>query len=100
MIKHVVMFRFAENAEGNTKTENLSIAKNMLEKLVGVVPTLISAEVSIDKCVSPTNYDLILETTFKTMEGLNDYIVHPAHKAVGEFIKKVYLDRACVDYEF
>ena len=100
MVKHIVMFRFMEQAEGKSKQENLTIAKDMLDKLLGVVPSLKSAEVSINTGSPPTNYDLVLVSDFESYTALNEYIVHPAHKAVDEFIKKVRLDRACVDYEY
>lgn len=100
MVKHIVMFRFAENAEGRTKAENLEIAKQMLEKLQGVVPTLKASNVNINGGSNPSNYDLVLEADYDSYEALSEYIVHPAHKAVGEFMKKVRIDRACVDYEY
>ena len=100
MVKHIVMFRFMEQADGKTKQENLVIAKDMLDKLLGVVPTLKSAEVNINSGSNPTNYDLVLVSDFDNYTALEEYIVHPAHKAVGEFMRKVRLDRACVDYEY
>ncbi len=100
MIKHIVMFRFMENAEGKTKAENVLTAKSMLEKLNGVVPSLKSSEIHLDVGSKSTNYDLVLISEFDDEDGLEQYIVHPAHKAVGEFMKKVRLDRACVDYTF
>ena len=33
MIKHIVMFKFKDEAEGKTKRENAVIAKNMLDSL-------------------------------------------------------------------
>ena len=100
MVKHIVMFRFMEQADGRSKAENIQIAKNMLEKLQGVVPTLKSSEVQVNDGSNPTNYDLILIADYDNYSDLAEYIVHPAHKAVGEFMKKVRLDRACVDYEY
>ena len=32
MVKHIVMFKFFENAEGRTKKENVEIAANMLKE--------------------------------------------------------------------
>ena len=101
MIKHIVMFKFMEEADGRTKAENLEIAKGMLEALQGVVPTLLSSRVSLGaEGQNPANYDLVLEAEYETMEALNEYIVHPEHKKVGQFMAKVRESRACVDYEF
>ena len=99
MVKHIVMFKFMEEAEGRTKAENVNIAKDMLEALQGTVPTLKSSEVKINTG-SADNHDLILIADYDSYEDLQAYIIHPAHKAVGEFMKKVRLSRACVDYEY
>lgn len=101
MVKHIVMFKFLPEAMGRTKKENLEIAKNMLEDLQGKVPTLLSSVVEINsENANPDNYDLVLVADCNSWEDLNAYIVHPLHKAVGEFMKDVRESRACVDYEY
>lgn len=101
MVKHIVMFKFMEEAEGRTKLENATIARDMLVALQGEVPTLLSSRVTLnsDKA-DKSNYDLILEADFESFDTLAEYIVHPKHKAVGAFMKNVRESRACVDYEY
>ncbi|MBE6543163.1 MAG: Dabb family protein [Ruminococcaceae bacterium] len=101
MIKHIVMFKFREQAEGRTAVENAQIAAEMLSALQGVVPTLKASRVSLNsEKATPANYELVLETEFDDMEGLAAYAVHPEHVKVGTFIRSVMVSRACVDYEF
>lgn len=101
MVKHIVMFKFKEEAEGRSKKENVKMTKDMLEALQGVVPTLVSSKVSTnDDKADDTNYDLILEADFESFEKLNEYIVHPEHKKVGVFMRPLRESRACVDYEY
>ena len=101
MVKHIVMFKFLEEAEGRSKSENVMMTKTMLDALKGVVPTLLSSKVTInDVKADPTNYDLVLESEFESFESLHEYIVHPEHKKVGEFMRPLRESRACVDYEF
>lgn len=101
MVKHIVMFRFKEEAEGRTRQENVQMTKDMLDALQGVVPTLLSSKVAInDKRADETNYDLVLEAEFESFESLREYIVHPEHKKVGEFMRPLRESRACVDYEY
>ena len=38
MLKHIVMWKLKEFAEGKTKAENALIMKESLERLVGIVP--------------------------------------------------------------
>ena len=101
MVKHIVMFKFLESAEGRTKKENLEIAANMLKDLQGKIPTLVASEVCFnDEKAAKSNYDMILLADYNDWEGLDEYIVHPLHKAVGEFMKGVRESRTCVDYEY
>ncbi|MFA9463265.1 MAG: Dabb family protein [Velocimicrobium sp.] len=101
MVRHIVMFEFLEEAEGKSKRENAEIAKVKLEALVGVVPSLLSAEVNLNsKNADPNNYDLVLITKHNDMEGLHAYATHPEHLKVGKFIGTVKKSRVCVDYEY
>lgn len=100
MIRHVVMFKFKEEAEGRTKAENLALAKGMLEALPAKIDWMRTSAVNINSPdADQTNYDLCLICDFDSWEDLNAYIVHPDHKAVGAFMRPVRLDRACVDFE-
>lgn len=101
MIRHVVMFKFLESAEGRTKEENVRMTADMLNALQGVVPTLKASNVYIGAaCADKTNCDLLLISDFDSFEDLQAYIVHPKHKAVGEFMRPLRESRACVDFEF
>ena len=101
MIRHIVMFKFLEEAEGRTKKENLEIAANMLKDLQGKVPTLVRSEVNLNSdSADKSNYDLVLVADYNDWQGLQEYLVHPLHKAVGEFMKGVRESRSCIDYEF
>lgn len=98
MIKHIVLWKLAEEADGRTKAENMKIMKEQLEKLVDLVPELISAEVGLN--LNGEEYDAALTCTFQSMEDLKIYDAHPEHMKVREFISKVRLSRIAVDYEF
>ncbi len=101
MVKHIVMFKFLESAEGRTKKENTEKAAQMLRDLQGKIPELLSSEVRINSDLADkTNYDLVLIADYNSWEDLNKYIEHPLHKAVGAFMKGVRESRSCVDYEY
>jgi len=101
MIKHIVFFKLAENAEGRTKAENAIYIKNELEALKNLIPEIRLIEVGINSSEAPEgNFDIALNSEFDTMADLDTYQVHPEHKRVAAYIGKVRTDRACVDYEF
>lgn len=95
MVVHIVMFKFQEAH----KTANLEKAKEMLENLMGKVPTLLSMEVGLNFAEEERAMDLSIVTTFSDKEGLQEYAVHPEHLKVVEFIKSVTEYSKVVDYE-
>ncbi|MDD3592426.1 MAG: Dabb family protein [Sulfurovum sp.] len=95
MVVHIVMFKFQEVH----KTANLEKAKEMLENLMGSVPTLLSMEVGLNIAEEERAMDLSIVTTFADKEGLQEYAVHPEHLKVVEFIRCVTEYSKVVDYE-
>lgn len=102
MIKHIVMWKLAGNAEGRTKAENAAVMKTMLEALPGKIEELKSAEVGIN--IAPLNSDavcdVVLTTTCASLEDLKVYAGHPEHQKVVQFISKVTEERRVADYEY
>lgn len=100
MIKHIVFFGLADNAEGKTKTENAKLIKLELEKLVQFIPEIKKIEVGINYPNAPkTNYDIALYSEFDNFDDINIYQEHPEHKKIASYIGKVHISRAAVDYE-
>lgn len=101
MIKHIVMWKLKEVAEGKTKSENAEIMKKLLEGLPAKIPELDSAEVGISFLQEDqdTHADVVLTTTCATVSELETYAAHPEHQKVVQFILKVTEERRVVDYE-
>lgn len=100
MIKHIVFFGLAEEAEGKSKAENALYIKNELENLIHHIPELKKIEVGINHPqASADNFDISLYTEFENMKDLQNYVDHPEHKRVAAYVGKVKTSRACVDYE-
>ena len=100
MIKHIVFFGLADNAEGKSKAENAVIIKSGLENLKHLIPQIKKIEVGINYPNAPkTNYDIALYSEFDTFEDIDIYQEHPEHKKVAAYIGKVRISRAAVDYE-
>lgn len=100
MIKHIVMWKLDSGYAGPEKEEILDTIKHKLKKLEGEVPTLKFIKVYINSAeADPSNYDILLDTTFESLDGLQTYANHPEHLKVIEFMKTIKKTRACVDYE-
>lgn len=99
MIKHIVMWNFAEEAEGADKATNLRTVRDALVALRTVVPGIITLEPVIPTEPFEHSYDLVLYSEFETPAALKAYAEHPDHVTVAGFIGKVRSTRVCVDYE-
>ena len=99
MLKHVVMWRFVEGAEGKSRSEHAQWMKEHLEALVGVVPEIRALEVGIDCNRGAAAYDAVLISLFDDAEALKRYKNHPAHQAISTHCKQGRESRTVVDYE-
>lgn len=99
MIRHVVMWKFAPEAMGHTREENMETVRTRLLALRDIVPEIRSMEIGKDVLHSEMSYDMALVMTFDSMEALERYKVHPEHKKISAFVKEVRIGRACVDFE-
>lgn len=100
MVKHVIMFKFKEEADGKTKAENLAIAADMSRNLMGKIPSLRSSATNFNAVPSPINYDLVIELTFDDLAGMQEFHVHPLHMELVNFLGIAGDALAAVDYEY
>lgn len=98
MLKHVVMWKLKEEAEGRTRKENAVWMKEHLEALVGVVPEIHSLQVGINVKEGEMAYDAVLISTFDNEIALASYKIHPEHVKVSSYCKKIRESRVVVDF--
>lgn len=98
MLKHIVMWKLADNAEGRTKEENLGYIRERLLALRPIIPEIRSMELGRDELHSEMSYDMALVMEFDDIAAMKRYKVHPDHVAVSEYVKKVRIARTVVDY--
>jgi hypothetical protein len=99
MIKHMVMWKLKDFAEGAKKSENAQNIKVQLEGLKNKIKEVRSMEVGININDSADSYDVALYSEFASLEDLKKYQNHPEHAKVGDFIIKRRLDRKVADYQ-
>ena len=99
MIKHIVMWKFKDFAEGNDRKTNIKIAEKMLLDLKYEIDAINYLEMGVNVNENSAAYDLVLYSEFKDMKALEEYQNHPGHLKVADFIGKVREARAVVDYE-
>ena len=99
MIRHIVMWRFKECAEGKSKRENMEIVRDSLYALLPVIPEIKKMEIGFDLSGTDMSMDLCLLTEFDSLDTLKTYAVHPEHVKVSTYVRKVIESRVVLDCE-
>ena len=99
MIKHIVMWKLHDEAEGFTKRENAERIKKELESLKEKIEQIRHLEAGINRNSSPAAFDVVLYSEFDDWDSLEIYQKHPAHEQFKEFLTPLRSDRVVVDYE-
>jgi hypothetical protein len=97
MVRHIVLWNYADGNTSEQNKENATKMKSLLEELPSMIDGVIAIKVRINE-MSGSNRDIMLDSLFESEEALAAYIEHPEHKRVGQFVRAVTKDRACIDY--
>ena len=99
MIRHIVMWKLKEEAEGADRLSNAREMKRRLDECAAIVPGILQFEVALAQPGLEATYDVVLNSAFESREALEAYASHPTHKALMPFFKAVRNERQCMDYE-
>jgi heme-degrading monooxygenase HmoA len=99
MIKHIVMWKLKDFAEGSDRAANAAKMKNKLDACANLVPGIRKFEVALAQPGLEATYDVVLYSEFDSKEALDAYADHPTHQAIKPFIGAVREARQCMDYE-
>ncbi|MDX1671914.1 MAG: Dabb family protein [Balneolaceae bacterium] len=102
MIRHVVMWKLKDKAEGANKEKNAEKMKLILEGLKTNIDEIKNVEVGINISKEEKDqdkaFDVVLISDFETDLDFTMYTRNPHHKKALEFINSVTDDRRFVDY--
>jgi heme-degrading monooxygenase HmoA len=99
MLKHIVMWKLKEHAEGADKATNARKLKGLLDACADIVPGIEKFEVALAEPDLEATYDVVLYSEFTSRAALNAYQEHPEHVALKPFIGAIRDARQCMDYE-
>ena len=99
MIRHVVMWKFKEEAEGKSRLENMEWVREHLYALLPIIPEIKKMEIGFDVKHTDMSMDLMLLTEFDSLDTLAYYAEHPEHLKVSGYVRKVIETRVVLDCE-
>ncbi|MEN8121669.1 MAG: Dabb family protein [Bacteroidota bacterium] len=99
MIEHIVMIKVSDSYKAETKLKKAQELKKLLENLPEKIEEIITYEIGLNISTSPNAYDLVLVSSFKSLEALEVYRVHAEHQKVLKKIKEYASSTTVVDYK-
>jgi quinol monooxygenase YgiN len=99
MLKHIVMWKLKDQAEGVNKATNALKMKALLDACANIVPGILKFEVALAQPDLEATYDVVLYSEFTSKAALDAYQEHPQHVALKPFIGAIREARQCMDYE-
>lgn len=103
MIRHVVMWKLKEEAEGSSKKKNAEKMKLILEGLKTSIDEIKNVEVGINITEEDDEpgaaFDVVLISDFETELDYTMYTRNSHHKKAIKFINSVIEERFFVDYK-
>ena len=100
MIRHVVMWKLKDSAEGKSREENIELISKELYALLPIIPEIKKMEIGFDVKHTDMSADLVLITEFEDLDTLKTYAEHPDHLLVSQYVRKVIDSRKVIDFEF
>ncbi len=98
MITHIVAWNFSnELTDAQKKAYGLQLQKEFAE-LINTVPSLTSITFTCNLEASSTRQAMLF-TTFDNIAGLDAYQAHPEHLKVAELVRKIMIERVCLDFD-
>ena len=98
MIRHIVMWKLKDHAEGADRAANALEMKRRLDACAAIVPGIVAFEVALAQPGHEASCDVILYAVFEDAATLAAYAAHPTHQALMPFFKAVRDSRSCMDY--
>lgn len=98
MLKHIVMWKLKDQAEGADKATNARKMKELLDGCANLVPGILRFEAALAQPGLEATYDVVLYSEFESQAALDAYQDHPEHIAIKPFIGAIREARQCMDY--
>ena len=96
MIKHMVMFKKKPETDEATVQEMMDRLEDLFGQIHGLMKIRCYRSLPSDR---PVAYTFLLDSTLADANALAEYVRHPTHTAVNDWMSPFLESRAVVDYE-
>lgn len=99
MLKHIVYWKVCENGTEEDRKKVVEGFRKKTEYLQSIIPQIKEARVGYNVNGGDV-FHVCIDSVFNNLEELDQYINHPEHLKVREYMNSVSYDKAVFDYEF
>ena len=99
MIEHIVMIQISDAFSAEEKSLKAQEIKGMLEALPAKIKEIKAYEVALNISQSANAYDIVLISSFESLDTLEVYRFHEAHQMVLVKINEYASATTVVDYQ-
>jgi len=94
MLTHIVIWKYKNDVSQEKREEH----RAKLANLKTVIAEVVDLKVGVDALHLARSYDTGLVATFKNLEDLDAYTVHPTHQEVANMGKEIAAHVVSVDF--
>ena len=94
MLTHIVVWKYKDEVSQETREKH----RAKLANLKNVIAEVVDLKVGADVLHLARSYDMGLVATFKNLEDLDAYTVHPIHQEAANLGKEIAARVASVDF--
>lgn len=98
MIRHIVLFKIKEFSSDEEKNQALADVLLNFRSLVGEIPQIRDYHVKPDIVGGNASFDVIIDSSFDSIEDLKAYQAHPAHQYAVDQNKQWCSEKVVLDY--
>ena len=99
MIRHIVIWRFKDEAKRFGKIANLERIEHHCAAMRATLPGLLRLELGVNQSRVADAADLLLFSEFESWEALRSYETHPLHDELRALIGPLRFERRVLDHE-
>ncbi len=99
MIKHIVFFRLKKISKARERNDK-SITLAEIFRPLKNLPSVSEYSVAVNFSESPSAWDVVIDSSFKTVHDLKSYQVSIEHQTAIAEASRFDKDKAVIDYEY
>lgn len=98
MIRHIVMWKLKDSSPEHAQSVLQEFGQR-LELLQSHVPALLGYEIGLN-VLPDAQFDLAIDSWFNNQEGLEEYLIHPVHLGIRDYLTEQAADKTVFDFHY